>query len=407
MPKYRFQAKAANGSVQTGQLEAASETEVATLLKTQGMTPIRVLAAPGTATAAAGSSALGGFMVRRVASKDLQIFTRQFSTLINAGITVSDSLRMLSEGKRDPQLKEAAEKVRAGIENGKRLGDAMSQSPLVFDKFYVNMVRAGEEAGILEGILLRLATYLEKSEKIKKQVKGAMAYPAVVLFVAGIVIAGILVFIIPKFQEIFASSGNELPAVTQMVVNMSQFLIKKWYYAVIGMIAIPYLFMTWYKTEEGKKTMDRIVIRAPVFGELTQKSAVAKMTRTLSTLLSSGVGVIEALDIAAKTAGNSVIEDALNRCKESVMAGKPLAAPLAKEKNIPDMVTQMISIGEQSGNMDTMLGKIADFYEDDVENAVKAMTTMIEPLMMVFLGGIIAFLVVAMYLPIFSMANNI
>lgn len=401
MARYQFQARNAAGKIQIGQIEAGSESEAVLKIKSQNMMPLKIIVAQQ----ATGANAAASFFAPRVPSKDLQIFTRQFSTLINAGIPVVDSLRILSEGKRNILLKEAAAKVKSSIEGGRRLGDAMSMMPLVFDKFYVNMVRAGEEAGILDNILNRLAIYLEKSEKIKKQVTGAMVYPSAIILVAGLVITGILVFIIPKFQELYAASGKALPGITQMVVDLSHFLVTKWYIVIGGLVVTPYGLLTYYRTDEGKTVFDRIFIRAPVIGDLVQKSSIARMSRTLSTLLSSGVGVVEALDIAAKTAGNKVIEDALYRSKESVIAGKPLAAPLGREKNIPDMVVQMIAIGEESGQMDVMLGKIADFYEDDVENAVKAMTSLIEPLLMVFLGGAIALLVTAMYLPIFDLAN--
>jgi type IV pilus assembly protein PilC len=400
MGRFVFQAKTQTGKVQMGQIEAADEIEARTRIKSQNMVPLRVVPAPGSKSASSGMG-----WGNKVSSKDLQIFTRQFSTLINAGIPVVDCLKMLGEGKRNPTLKEAANRVRQSIESGKRLGDAMGANPHVFDRFYVNMVRAGEEAGILDGILMRLSSYMEKSEKLKKQVKGALFYPAAIVAVAGVVITGILVFVIPKFQELFAGAGRDLPAITQMVVSISEFFIHKWYFVIGGAIGGPWAFMAWSKTTEGKETVDRVMIRLPLFGEMIQKSAVAKLSRTLSTLLSSGVSVMEALDIASKTAGNSVIEEALLRSKESVMSGRSLAAPLAKEPMIPDMVSQMIAIGEQSGTLDTMLGKIADFYEDDVENAVKALTSMIEPLLMIFLGGTIAVLVLAMYLPIFDMAN--
>jgi type IV pilus assembly protein PilC len=402
MAKFMYQAKNAAGALCTGQIEATDETEARVRLKAQNLTPLRLIQ---TSKATKASSAGGSFFQKRASSKEMQIFTRQLSTLINAGITIVDSLKMLSEGRRNPVLKEAAAKVKTSIEAGRRLADAMASQPEVFDRFFVNMVRAGEEAGILDTILNRLATYMEKSEKIKKQIKGALFYPAVILVVAGLVVALILVFVIPQFQEMYKGAGQELPALTKMVVALSDFLRQKWYIAIGVVIAIPYLFMNYYRSEEGKNQVDAILIRIPVFGELIQKSAIAKMTRTLSTLLSSGVGMIEALEIASKTAGNQVIEQALVRSKESVMSGRPLALPLSKEPMIPDMVSQMIAIGEQSGTLDTMLGKIADFYEDDVENAVKAITSMIEPLMMVFLGGIIAFLVIAMYLPVFNMAN--
>jgi type IV pilus assembly protein PilC len=402
MPKFMFQARNLAGKIQVGSVEASDENELRNRLKGQNLTVLKIMTAPSSKAAVktAGFSFGGG-----VSSKDLQIFTRQFSTLINAGIPVVDCLKMLSEGKRNPVLKEAASRVKTSIESGKRLGDSMAANPKVFDRFYVNMVRAGEEAGILDGILMQLSTYMEKSEKIRKQVQGALVYPAAIMFVAAIVVVGILVFVIPQFQELYKGAGKELPMITQIVVAISNMFITKWYLVLIGVVGIPYVIMQYYKTPEGKYFFDRFLIRTPVFGELIQKSAIAKMTRTLATLLSSGVSVIEALEIAAKTAGNGVIEDALHRCKESVTAGKPLAAPLLKEPMIPDMVTQMISIGEQSGSMDIMLGKIADFYEDDVENAVKAMTSLIEPLLMIVLGGIIAVLVTSMYLPIFDMAN--
>lgn len=404
MPKFMYQAKNAAGKIQMGQLEANSEDEARSRIKGQNMVPLRVIIAGGVPKVKPKG---GGFTLftPKVSSKELQIFTRQFSTLINAGIPVVDSLKLLSEGKRNIVLKEAVSKVKSSIEGGKRLGDAMAASPHVFDRFFINMVRAGEEAGILDNILLRLSVYLEKSEKIKKQVTSALFYPAAIIFVAIIVITGILIFVIPKFQELYAGSGQELPAITQMVVHISDLFRTKWYVVIAAMIGIPYGFFAWYGTTEGKDTCDRIFIQVPVFGDLIQKSSVARMTRTLSTLLSSGVSVIEALEIASKTAGNKVIEDALIRSKESVTQGRPLATPLVKEKAIPDMVTQMIAIGEQSGTLDTMLSKIADFYEDDVENAVKAMTSLIEPILMVFLGGSIAVLVSAMYLPIFNMAD--
>lgn len=403
MAKFVFQAKNAAGKVQMGQIEAADEAEARVKVRAQGLTPLKMMLSPG--SRAAAKSASPAMFQKKVSSKEMQIFTRQFSTLINAGVPVVDSLKMLSEGKRNPMLKDAASRVKSSIEGGKRLADSMAALPLVFDKFYVNMVRAGEEAGILDGILMRLSTYMEKAEKIKKQVKGAMFYPAAIMVVATIVVIGILVFVIPQFQELYSNAGQELPAITQAVVAVSQFLIKKWYIALGIIIGVPYFVKGYYDTDEGKIFFDRVFIRMPVFGELVQKSAVARMTRTLATLLSSGVSVIDALEIASKTAGNKVIEDALIRSKDSVTQGKTLAAPLLKEPMIPDMVTQMISIGEQTGALDTMLAKIADFYEDDVENAVKAMTSLIEPIMMVVLGGIIAILVISMYLPIFNMAN--
>lgn len=401
MARYIYQAKAANGTVTTGAIEASSEAEAQSRLKSKQLTPLRLVKSGG----GSKSQPQASLFAARVDSKELQIFTRQFSTLINAGIPIVDSLKILSEGKRNPLLKQTAGRIKESIEGGKRLGDSMSQHPTVFDRFYVNMVRAGEEAGILDGILNRMSIYLEKSEKLKKQIKGAMAYPAAIVAISIVVVAGILVFIIPEFQKLYSSAGKDLPAVTNMIIMMSNTVIHRWYLVIGVIVGIPVGLVYYYRTPDGRDTMDRLLIKAPLFGELIQKASVARMTRTLSTLLSSGVSVVEALDIAAKTSGNAVIEEALYRSKDSVIAGRPLAAPLQKEPMIPDMVTQMIAIGEKSGTMDQMLGKIADFYEDDVENAVKALTSLIEPLLMVFLGGVIAFLVVGMYLPIFDLAS--
>ncbi|MGZ3768057.1 MAG: type II secretion system F family protein [Bdellovibrio sp.] len=402
MAKFRYQAKNAQGQLVQGEIDANSQQEAIVRLRAQQLLPVRL------APAGAGKSGVGnssGLFAARVNGRDLQIFTRQFATLINAGIPVVDSLKILSEGLRPGLLKEASAQVKTSIESGKRLADAMAQVPNVFDKLYVNMIQAGEEAGILDGILQRLAGYMEKSQKIKSQIKGALVYPIVIIAVAAIVIAGILVFIIPKFMEFFASSGKEPPALTKMVVALSNSMIHKWYFYLLGVVVLPVMFLQWLKTDDGRITFEKFILKAPVFGEVVQKSSIARLTRTLSTLLSSGVGLIEAIDIAAKTSGNIVIEQSLIRCKDSVTQGRTFASPLSKEKTFPEMVVQMISIGEQSGTMDVMLGKIADFYEDEVETAVKAMTSLLEPLLMVFLGGIIAVLVIAMYLPIFNMAD--
>jgi type IV pilus assembly protein PilC len=406
MPRFAYTAKNTAGQTLQGELDAANENEARVRLRAQQLTPLR-LGVSGRSSARGGprKSSGGGIFAPKVKTKDLQIFTRQFATLINAGIPVVDALKILSEGLRPGLLRDAAAKVKSSIENGKRLADSMAGTSGVFDKLYVNMIQAGEEAGILDSILNRLAVYMEKSEKIKGQVKGAMIYPAVILVVAALVISGILVFIIPKFNEFYSSAGKAPPALTQMVVALSNLLVQKWYLFIGAAMAIPYALLTYLDTNEGKENFDRIVLKVPVVGEVALKSAIARLSRTLSTLLSSGVGLIDAIEIAARTSGNSVIEGILIKSKESVTQGRSFSAPLSKEKVIPEMVVQMIAIGEQSGTMDVMLGKIADFYEDEVETAVKAMTSLIEPLMMVFLGGAIAVLVIAMYLPIFSMGD--
>lgn len=404
MPRYAYQVRNSSGQMSKGEIEAPSEQEVRQKLRGMGLEPVVITRVQHFGQA----SHLGLRLFQaRVGGKELQVFTRQFATLINSGIPVVDSLRILGDGLRSGILKEATGHVKTQIESGRRLAESMAHRPAVFDKLYCNMIQAGEEAGILDSILNRLAVYIEKNEKIKSQVKGALIYPAVIIAVAILVISGILIFIIPKFQEFYTSSGKEPPALTLAVVGFSQFLVENWMFLLGAAVVTPLAVMQWAGTMAGKDLIDRLAMYSPIIGDVIRKSSIARLSRTLSTLLSSGVGMLEAIDIAAKTAGNSVIESALLRSKESISSGRPFAAPLAKEKVFPDMVVQMIAIGEQSGTLDTMLGKIADFYEDEVETAVKAMTSLIEPLLMVVLGGIIAFLVIAMYLPIFNMADTI
>lgn len=400
MAKFYYTGKQAGRLVQ-GEISAASDTEIKVRLRSQGIEVVSIRTSKGTQL-----DFFNSMFAAKVSGKDLQVFTRQFSTLINSGIPVVDSLKILSEGLRPGPLKEASAKVKTTIESGSPLSTAMGQNSHVFDRLYVNMIQAGEEAGILDSILNRLAIYIEKSEKIKSQVKGALVYPAVIMTVALIVIIGILVFVIPKFTEFYASSGKEPPALTMMVVGISHSLTQYGLIYISVLVAVVVGIKAWLNTEEGAKLFGRFLFKLPIIGELIQKSSIARLTRTLSTLLSSGVGLLQAIDIAAKTAGNVVVEEALLRSKDSVTQGKSFHAPLLKEKKvIPEMVTQMIAIGEQSGTLDVMLGKIADFYEEEVETAVKAMTSIVEPLLMVFLGGIIAVLVIAMYLPIFNMAE--
>lgn len=404
MPKYSYQAKSSKGVLSQGDIDAANENDARTKLRAQGLEPISVTMAVRKQVQVKKR----GFFEAKVKGKDLQVFTRQFATLINAGIPIVDALKILSEGLRVGVLKDATLHVKTSIESGRRLAEAMAQKPGVFDKLFCNMIQAGEEAGILDSILGRLAAYIEKNEKIKSQVKGALLYPAVILCVAFFVIVGILIFIIPKFQQFFSSAGKELPFLTQVVVRMSETMTHYWYVIVAIIVGGPIAFMQWLETPAGKDSFDQILMKTPIFGEVLKKSALARLSRTMSTLLASGVGMLEAIEISGRTADNKVIERAMARAKDMVSQGKPLAQPLSREKEImPDMVVQMIAIGEQSGTLDTMLGKIADFYEDEVDIAVKAMTSLIEPMLMVFLGAVIAFIVIAMYLPVFNMGDTV
>lgn len=403
MPKYFYQARHNSGALRSGLVDAANEQDARLRLKAMKMDPVRIAQASDDK----GSSLESLFVSKSVSPKDLQVFTRQLATLINAGIPIVDSLRILIDGARPGALKTALTQIKIDLESGKRFSVALAQHPKIFDRLYSNLVEAGEEGGILDQILSRLAMYIEKNQKIKSQVKGALVLPGAIIGFAFVVITGILVFVVPKLQEIFTASGKELPMLTQMVINLSESIKAGWMKYLAVLIGGPLLFIQYIKTDEGKKVFDGYVIRTPVFGDLVQRSSVARMTRTLSTLLGAGVGLIESLEIAARTSGNYAIEAALMRAKEQVLQGRPLAAPLSKEKLIPEMVTQMVGIGEQSGSVDQMLAKIADFYEDEVENAVKAMTSLIEPLLMIILGVIIAVLVVAMYLPVFSLGDTI
>lgn len=399
MAKFQFEAKGANGKDFRGEIEATSEAEARIKLRAQRLVPLRVVSKE------TKSSTVKKLGVGRVSAKDLQIFTRQLATLLGSGIPIIQSLDVLARGARSPGLASALSEVVAQVSKGKRLAEALADHPRVFDRFYVNMVRAGEESGGLDMVLNRLAIYIEKSVKIAGKVKGALLYPAIIMFVAGGVVAAILIFVIPKFQSLFANSGQELPGLTQMVIAASDFFVSYWY-VIIGAIVGAFVMLTnYYRTDAGRATCDAIMIDLPVLGDLVQKGAVARFTRTLATLLSSGVGIMESIEIASKVVGNHVVELALLRARDAIGEGKSIVVPLAKEKYIPQMVTQMIGVGEQTGNLDQMLNKIADFYEDEVDAAVGAMTSIIEPLLMVGLGGIIAVLVIAMYLPIFNLAG--
>ncbi len=406
MPIFEFQAKTDDGRVVRGELNAANESEARIRMRAQRLTPLRIDVKKGSATK--------GFDLKKfsmfgdsVSQKDLQVFTRQFAVLVGAGVPIVQSLEAMARGARSPGMSNVLGLVVNDVERGRRLADALSARPTVFDRLYVNLVKAGEEGGVLETVLNRLAAYIETSVKLKSKVKAALFYPVAVIVVAIIVIAFIMVFVVPKMSAMFTQSGQQLPALTQWVINASVFFQHYWYVIIASMIAIPMFGKMYYDTEDGRKILDAIFIEVPVFGDLIKKSAIARFSRTLSTLLSSGVRIIDALEISSATTGNWMVEKAILETKEAVSRGKTLAEPLMKISYFPNMVTQMISIGEQTGNIDQMLSKVADFYEDEVENATEAMTSLLEPLLMVVLGAIIAVIVVAMYLPIFNMANTV
>ncbi len=408
MPTFGYQARTFDGKAVQGSIEANNEAEARVKIRAKKLIPIKV----GTGAESSGRGG-GSFSFqfrlpqKKVRSKDLQVFTRQLSVLIQSGVPLVQSLEVLSQSSRGPALDQALSKIVADISEGKRLGDSFQAHPQVFSRFYINMLIAGEEGGVLDQVLERLAMYIEKSVKLQSKIKGAMSYPLIVLAISFMVVFGLLVFVIPKFASIFKSSGMKLPFLTQLCMDMSDFIIDRWYVIVFVFGAIIMGVRAYLNTPVGRARFEEQLIRLPVFGSFVIKSGMAKFSRTLSTLLTAGVPIIEALQISANTVGNSLIEKSLLRSRASVEKGKLLSVPLSEDPHIPHMVTQMIAVGEQTGALDEMLNKVADFYEDEVDVSVTNITSIMEPIMIVVLGGIVAFFVIAMYLPIFNMAGGV
>ena len=343
----------------------------------------------------------------KVSGKDIVVFTRQLSTMIDAGLPLVQSLEILSKQQENPTFKKVLLAIKTDVETGTTFADSMRKHPKVFDSLYANMIEAGETGGILDTILGRLATFIEKAMELKKKIKGAMTYPVICLAIALLILVVILVFVIPVFEEMFASMDSALPVPTQVVVSMSNFCKSNFLYLAMGTFLLIYCIKKIYNSEKGRIKIDAISLRLPVVGPLVRKVAVSKFTRTLGTMLQSGVPILDALTVVAKTAGNKTIETAVFRVSDSIAEGRPIAEPLEESGVFPNMVVQMINVGESVGALDTMLEKIADFYDGEVDQAVENLTAMIEPLMMVVLGGMIGGLVVAMYLPIFTMAGGL
>ncbi len=401
MPVYLWEGKTPRGNIQKGAMEAVNEAAVKSALRGQKIKVTKVKAKPKDLLENVS------FLQPKVSGKNLAVFTRQFATMIDAGLPLIQGLDILGAQEPNPTLKKAIIKIKGDVESGSTLSNALKKHPKIFSNLYVSLVAAGEVGGMLDTILNRLAIYIEKAEKLKSKVKGAMVYPSVVLIISFIVIAVLLIFVIPVFQEMFEGLGGELPALTQAVVDLSDFLRNYIVYILAIIAALYFAFVKFKSTEKGRIIVDKILLGLPVFGSLLRKSAVANFTRTLGTMTSSGVPILDGLVIVSATAGNKVIEKAILDTKTSISEGKTIAEPLAKSGIFPPMVTQMISVGESTGALDTMLGKIADFYEDEVDAAVDTLTSLIEPFMMVFLGGTIGTMLAAMYLPIFKMAGAI
>ncbi|MCP4692246.1 MAG: type II secretion system F family protein [Desulfobacterales bacterium] len=401
MPVYLWTGKDKRGKTQKGEYEAADENAVQVHLSRMKVTPVKIKKKPKDLFENVA------FLQPKVKEKDIILFSRQFSTMIDAGLPIIQCLEILQNQQKNPTFKKLIKNVKSSVESGSTLAEALEKYPKDFNDLYINMVAAGEAGGILDTILRRLSAYMEKAAKLKAQVKGALTYPIVTLAIAGIVLAVILVFVIPVFQDMFSSFGSELPAFTQFVVDLSDLVKGNILYFIIAAILLGIVFKRTYRTEKGRAVVDATVLKLPVFGPLIRKVAVAKFTRTMGTMLSSGVAILEALDIVAKTAGNKTIEEAVYDVRSAISEGRSMAEPLTESGVFPSMVGSMIAVGESTGALDAMLEKIADFYDEEVDQAVDNLTSLIEPFMLVFLGVTIGGLVVAMYLPIFKMAGAV
>ena len=401
MAVFRYTGKTRAGVAQKGEIEATDRAAATAMLRQRQLlvTSLRPkpkdiqLKIPG----------IGG----KIKEQEVVIFTRQFATMIDAGLPLVQCLDILSRQAENKEFAKVIGQVKTDVESGDSLADALRKHPKVYGNFYVNMVEAGEAGGMLDSILTRLAAYMEKAAALKSEVRGAMVYPAVIVSIAILVVVFLLIYVIPVFAEMFDSFGGTLPAPTRFVMYLSDLVQTYILYAVPLVVALFLLFKRFYRTDKGRLVVDKLVLKFPVFGPLVQKVAVAKFTRTLGTLISSGVPIIDALEITARTAGNKVVEGAVLSIITSIKEGETIAEPLSREAIFPPMVVQMIEVGESAGALDTMLNKIADFYDEEVDTAVKALTKLMEPMLMVFLGTVVGGMVVAMYLPIFKIAGAV
>ncbi len=400
MAEFVYEARARSGEVRKGVMEADTAETVENRLKAQNLNPVKVKKKPKEIQLSFGAP---------VSEKELVIFTRQFATMIDAGLPLVQCLEILSAQGENKQFNKILKDVKAYVEQGGTFSDALSKHPKVFDSLYVNLVAAGELGGILDTILSRLAVYIEKRVKLKSQVRGALIYPSIIAFVAVSVIFILLTWVIPAFQSMFRDFGGEdaLPGVTRFVIAVSHGFVSN-LPILIGLgVIFAIVFTVTYRTPKGKRFWHRLLLTAPLLGPVMRKIAVARFCRTLGTLLASGVPILDAMDVVAKSSGNTVIEDAINVTSDRIREGRTMAEPLMETKVFPPMVVQMIGVGEQTGALDNMLNKIADFYEEEVDVAVAALTSMLEPIMLVVMGGIVGFIMVAMYMPIFEIAGQV
>jgi len=397
---FAYVGKTRQGAVKKGEVSAKSRDEALEQLRKLNVAVSSLQEKGGLLSKFGGGGGVG--------DKDLVVFTRQFATMINAGLPLIQCLDILSTQSENKTLGKMVGEVKIDVEGGSTFADALKKHPKAFDELYVNLVHAGEVGGLLDTILVRLAKHIEKTMKLKKAIKSAMVYPSAIIGVAVIVITILMIWVIPIFAKMFLDmSGGKvgLPGPTQLVINISEFMQAYIVYMLIALGAMVYAIKRFHGTPKGRLLLDKLVLKTPVIGGLVRKAAVAKFTRTLGTLITSGVPIMDGLMITAKTAGNKILEGAILDARQSISAGRTLADPLSRTDVFPKMVTHMISVGESTGALDAMLGKIADFYDDEVDSAVASLTSLLEPMMMVFLGVVIGFIVIAMYLPIFKMAS--
>jgi type IV pilus assembly protein PilC len=396
MPVFLYTARSATGETKSASINAPTRDEAVNRLRRQRLTVVKV-------EEARAPKGAGG----KITMRDVVIFTRQFSTMVNAGLPLVQALDILARQSENPALAAAVRAVVSDVEQGNTVADAMRKQPKAFNDLYTNMVAAGEMGGILDVILNRLAVFMEKNDALIRKVKGAMIYPTVILCVAALCVVVLLWRVIPVFSAMFASVGMELPLPTQIVIGLSTFLNQYWWMLLLGGAGTVVALRRYYATPGGQLVIDSLLLKVPVLGDVLRKSAVSRFTRTLGTLVSSGVSILDGLEITARTAGNRVVEDAVMQSRASIAGGDTIAGPLDKSGVFPPMVISMINVGEQTGGLDEMLSKIADFYDDEVDAAVSGLLSLLEPIMIVFLGVVVGGMIVAMYLPIFDMVNSV
>lgn len=420
MPKYAYRAKNRSGQIKSGELSAASKAVASVLLSNKGLRPLKITAMEGDAAEGVGRRGLGRYIYRdknggvqiRLSqqlptTRELALFTKQFSLMIENGIPMLQALQMLKDQQRKLDFAETIEKVSLAIEQGSTLTDALEPYPQIFDSLYVAMARAGEASGRLDVILRQLVSYIEKAAKLKAQLKSAMAYPVIIVVVAVGVVALLLAFVVPNFAKQFSESGQEIPGLTQIVIDMSNMLTNHWMEIIGTLIASVFGLRYWLTTDSGKTIFDKYILKAPLLGDVMTKIAVGRFCSTMSTMMSSGVAILEALSICASSSGNKTIEKFVLGVRESISKGSTFSEPLGQSELFPRMVVSMVAVGESTGTLDETLKKVTDIYEEEVDNSIAAMMSMIEPLMIVVIGGIVGFIVIAMYLPIFGMAGTI